>query len=214
MKKIVTMTMMVILCGVLLITEKGSAFDKKLLEDSSPYPHRESYGGPSTDDVRIVLSGVYMPIGPFLLIRKKNEICALKFTKFWNEKKGEEIERNAAYISYYQNDGSANFPNGKVTEGQASSLPWRVFTRLFMWKPGTTYVECGPLKFAWEYYGFVCVCGKNGRPGDYGFEFAPTPWENINDVNVSDKRIKWYRYDENRKTIDISIDKLWKDEGK
>jgi len=41
---------------------------------------------------------------------------------------------------------------------------------------------------------------------------APTPWENITEVNVSDKRIKWYRYDKNRKTIDIPvIDKLWDD---
>jgi hypothetical protein len=203
----------IILCGVLLMIEKGSAFDKALLEKSSPYPNRESYGGPISDDVRIVYSGAYMPLGHFLLIRKKNEICALKFTKFWNEKQGAEIERNAVYISYYQNDGSGNLlsPNVKITEGQASSLPWRVFTRLFMWQPGTTYIKCGPLKLAWQYYGGVCACKDNGPPRDYGFEFASAPWENITEVNLSDKQIKWYRYDKNREKIDIPIDKLWKE---
>lgn len=215
MNKMLIMTMMLILCTALLITEKGLAFDKKLLVDSSPYPQRESYTGPITDDVRVAYSGVYIPTGRFLLIRRKNEICAIKFTKFWNEKKDEEIERNAAYISYYQNDGSANFlnKNVKITEDHASSLPWRVFTRLFMWQPGKTYVKCGPLKLDWVYYGGVCACEKNDIPGDYGFEFAPTPWENITEVDASDKRIKWYRYDKNRKAVDIPIDKLWEEPG-
>lgn len=116
MKKII---MMIILCGALLMTEKGFAFDKKLLENSDPY---HPYTGPVTADVRIVFSGAYMPVGRFLLIRKKDEICALKFTRFWNEKQGKEKEKYAAYISYYQNDGSGNLlsQNVKITEGQAS----------------------------------------------------------------------------------------------
>ncbi|MDD5154155.1 MAG: hypothetical protein PHR03_05770 [Desulfovibrionales bacterium] len=83
MKKVIMMTMMIILCGALLMTEKGWSIDKKLLEGSDP---SRPYTGPVTDDVRIVFSGAYMPVGRFLLIRKKDEICALKFTRFWNEK--------------------------------------------------------------------------------------------------------------------------------
>lgn len=204
------MVMMMILCGALLMTEKGLAIDKKLLENSDPY---HPYTGPVMDDVRIVFSGVYMPMGRFPLIRKKDEICTLKFTRFWIEKQGKEKEQYASYISYYQNDGSGNFlsHNVKITEGQASHLPLRGWSKFF-WQPGKTYLKCGPLKLAWMYYGFVCACEKRGYPGDCEIELAPTPWENITEVNVSDNRIKWYRYDKNRKTIDIPvIDKLWDD---
>jgi len=161
MKKVV---MIIILCGALLMTVKGWSIDKKLLEDPSPY--QTSYAGPVTDDVRIIFSGAYMPMGRFLLIRKENEMCALKFTRFWNEKQGKEKEQYATYISYYQNNGSDNFlsQDVKITEGQASYLPVRSWTRLFLWQPRITYVKCGPLKLAWTYYGFVCACGKNGHP--------------------------------------------------
>ncbi|GAB6270155.1 MAG: hypothetical protein STSR0002_28990 [Smithella sp.] len=202
------MIMIMIICVALLMTVKGWSIDKKLLED--PYPHQQPYIGPVTDDVRIVFSGAYMPIGRFLLIRKKDEVCALKFTRFWNEKQGKEQEKYAAYISYYQNDGSGNLlsQNVKIIEGKASNLPLRGWSRLFFWQPGISYVKCGPLKFVWNYYGAVVAFEKGDSPGDHGFEFAPTPWENITEVNVSDKRIKWYRYDKDRRDIDIPIDKL------
>jgi hypothetical protein len=150
-----------------------------------------------------------MPIGRYMLIRKNNEACALVFTEFWNKKQGKEQEHYASYISYYQDDGSRNFLGQRViiTKKEASFLPLRGFTRLFLWQPGNDYVHCGPLKFGWTFYGGVCACERH--PGDYGFEFAPSPWVNITDVNLSDKRIKWYRYDKHRQSIDIPIDKLW-----
>ena len=205
---------MISVCVILLVTGNAWPLDKKLDElVAEPYlcPHRDVYAGPVKDDVRIDFIGAYMPLDRFILIRKKNEACALKFVKFWNEKEGRTTERYASYISYYQNDGSGNFSNQnvKITEGQASNLPRRGWTRLFTWQPGTTYVKCGPLKMAWEYYGGVAVIEDGDSPKDYGYEFAPTPWNNIGDVNISDRRIRWYRYDKSRKPIDIPVNKLW-----
>jgi hypothetical protein len=197
------------------MTVNGWSFDKKLLEDSDPYQD-PSYTGPVTDDVRIVYSGAYMPRGRFLLIRKKDEACAITFTRFWNEKQGSKKEKHAAYISYYQNDGSGNFlsQNVKITEGQSSHLPNRGWCRLFTWQSGITCVKCGPLKFGWGDYSFVGAFEEGDYSGNYRFEFAPTPLENITDVNVSDKPIKWYRYEKGRRGIDIPIDKLWEEPEK
>lgn len=201
--------MIMIICFALLINVKGWSIDKKMLEE--PSSHQPSYASHVNDDVRITYSGAHMPLGRFLLIRKKDKICALKFTKFWSERQGLEKEKHAAYISYYQNDGSGNFlsHNVKITEGKASHLPNRGWLRLFTWQPGTTYVKCGPLEFGWGDYNFIGAFEEGDTLGDHRFEFAPTPWEDINEVNVFDKRIKWYRFDKNRKTIDMPLDKLW-----
>lgn len=205
-----TVTFILILCVAFLITEVGLASNEELLADHKPYYPYDPYESLITNYVRIEVGGVYMPIGRFLLLRRKNELCAVKFTKVWNEDPGTRIKKYAKYISYYQNDGSGNLlsPNVKVTEGQSSELPFRAWTRLFIWQPGMMYVQCGPLKISWGDYSFVSACEEGDPHFDRAFEFAPTPLENINDVNVSDKRIKWYRYDKNRKTIDIHIDKL------
>ena len=56
----------------------------------------------------------------------------------------------------------------------------------------------------------VCACSSpgGGRRGDYGIELSPTKWEGIQEVNVHDPRLKWYRYDENRESVDIPLDNL------
>jgi len=47
--------------------------------------------------------------------------------------------------------------------------------------------------------------------GDFGFEFAPTPWTEVKNIAIGDPRVKWYRYDENRERVVINIDNLWGD---
>jgi hypothetical protein len=44
--------------------------------------------------------------------------------------------------------------------------------------------------------------------GDQGIELAPTRWSAINEVNVTDAKLRWFRYDENRKVTYIPIGDL------
>lgn len=56
----------------------------------------------------------------------------------------------------------------------------------------------------------VVYYNKHDQPqGDYGIELAPTKWTDISQVDVFDPRLIWYRYDENRKDLNIPVDKLW-----
>jgi hypothetical protein len=43
----------------------------------------------------------------------------------------------------------------------------------------------------WTYY---------GAQKDYGFEFAATSARQIDEIDAFDKRLRWFRYDENTST--------------
>lgn len=166
---------------------------------------------PGPDEVQLAFSGVEIPLGRMLLVRKDAEYCAVKFTRFWTEKGAKE--QYATYEVYYQKDGSGNFlnKNVKFSQGKASTLPPRGPFYPLKWQPGKPEVKCGSLKLLWGYKGFVCFFERGNSPGEHGIELAPTPWTSVKEVNVFDPRVKWYRYDEKRERGSIPVDKLWED---
>jgi hypothetical protein len=199
--------LLIMFCAISSISTNGCA------ADMAPNPDTiAGYAPPAPNEVQIAFSGVDMPLGRLLLIRKDSRYCAVKFTRFWTEKA--EKEKFAAYEVYCKEDGTGDFSNKnvKITEGKASLLRPRGPFYPLKWQPGNPEVKCGPLKLLWAYKGIVCFFERSDSPGDYGVELAPTPWSDISQVNVLDPRVKWYRYDEQRKRINIPIDKLWKDQ--
>ncbi len=171
------------------------------------------YVPPGPDEIQIAWSGIAMPTGKVILIRRKSDCGAIIFTRFWTEqdRKGDFANRYAEYDIYFQGDGTCTFSKSNVTlvKGKASMLRPRGPFYPLKWQPGDPTVKCGPLKLAWDYYGFVCFFERHDSPGDYGIELAPTPWTNITEVNVLDSRIKWYGFNKDRKTINIKVDSLW-----
>lgn len=188
---------------------------------------------PKANEISIGRSCIEMPMGLMLLIRKNNNYCAMKFNRNWtavDEKARKEYEpyvnrgivdaesareayekKYAAYTIYYQGDGGADFSKGNVIKSEhiASWLPLQGPFRPFIYQPGDAHIKCGPFKIGWEYKNAVCFIPSGKGLGDYGIELAPTPWTDIEEVNVFDPRVKWYRYDDKRKRVNIPIDQLW-----
>jgi hypothetical protein len=161
------------------------------------------------NEVAIHHSGIELPVERILLIRKNSFYCAIIFTRFWTEKDGKE--KYAAYKVYFQEDGTGDFSNKNValSEGVASEMPLRGPFRPFIYQPGDSYVKCGPYRLTWAFKTFVGFMPPDKELGDFGFELAPTKWTDISQVNVFDPRLKWLRYDENRKRVNITVDELW-----
>ncbi len=74
---------------------------------------------------------------------------------------------------------------------------------------GDPYIECGALKLFWGGDGGVSFWKPGQEERDYGIELAPTEWTDISQVNNSNSRIKWYRFDKSRRSKVIPIDQLW-----
>jgi len=175
--------------------------------------YNSDLGPPGPNDVHIGPNGVVVPLERILLVRRESEFCAVKFTKFWTGKT--EGDKYATYESYYQADKTGNFlnKNVKFKKSKLSFPKPRGIGRL-AFSFGDKDIQCGPIKLWWGGGGSVHFFSTSQAQGDYGIELAPTKWTDISQVNVFDQRLKWYKYDENRKRVNIPVDQLWEDRGK
>ena len=113
---------------------------------------------------------------------------------------------SAEYDWYFQGDGSGDFTQSGVLSGheQLARKPLKGIGR-FAFQTGQIYVKCGPFKLRWMFPTRVAFYSTGVTPGDYGIELAPTKWAEIKEVDVLDPRLKWYRYDANRKSVEIPL---------
>lgn len=158
------------------------------------------------------------PIGRFLLIRNGKDACAVRFTEFHRggDAKTPTVFHSgdetlyAEYDWYYQGDGSGDFskPNIKSGHEKLKRGPMVGIGR-FSFQIGTTAVACGPFSLSWMYPNNVGFTLSDTKEDDAGNELAPTKWNDIREVNIHDPRLRWYRYDEDRKKFSVSIDELW-----
>jgi hypothetical protein len=153
------------------------------------------------------------PLGRFLLLRKDSSLCAIRFTEFHrgNDAKsptvfssGEE-SLDAKYECFCQSDRGGGF--GGATLGRVDKrASWGIGR--FAFSSGDTNIRCGGFKLPWMYPTRVSFHIDGTKLGDQGIELAPTRWSAINEVNVTDAKLRWFRYDENRKVTYIPIGDL------
>lgn len=141
-------------------------------------------------------STILMPKGAFLLIRKGREIGAIRFTSI---EQGDTVGvGRATYESYFQGDGSALLlaPNAIKRTGDIDLKPMKGLGRLSV-QSGKNKVQVGRWSFACAYPGRINMWPYRGEQRDYGYEFAPTSARDVAEIDISDKRIRWFRFDPN-----------------
>jgi hypothetical protein len=165
------------------------------------------------DEIGIAPNAIRVPVGTILLARKNQGYCAIKFTKFWTGKTPDD--EYATYESYYLGDRTGDFTskNIKFNAKKLSRPRLRGIGRLSL-SFGNTDIQCGPVKLFWSGIGWVHFFNSNQTQGDHNVELAPTRWTDTSQINLFDPRLRWYRYDENRRRVKFPITSLWEDEGR
>jgi hypothetical protein len=137
---------------------------------------------------------VRVPKGVFLLIRKGHEIGAIRFTSI--EPGADVGTGKASYESYFQGDGSSSFRSANV-EKQAGSIDLKPLKGLgrASFQIGKDKVEVGKWAFRTGHPGGINMWPCRGSERDYGYEFAPTSARGVEEVDASDKRLRWFRFD-------------------
>ena len=151
---------------------------------------------------------ICMPKGYFILIRKGNSYGAIKFTEITP---GENIgEGSAVYESFYQGDGTGSFLTIGVERngGDLIVKPMGGIGRL-SYKRGKFKLSVGIWAFEYHSPGCVHLYPYGNQEGDYGFEFAPTVFQDVEKIDVFDKRLKWFRFDLDR-SFSLPMDDLQK----
>jgi hypothetical protein len=168
---------------------------------------------PEPNEVLISANSIGIPVGRFLLIRKENDYCAVRFTQNFTGKT--EYDMHAEYESYYQGDKTGNFDSKSVCYRKEFVYYTKPSFSIFghpIRIGAKRDIICGPMELWWSAgpnLTFVYYNRHDQNQGDYGFELAPTPWTDIKEVNVYDKRIRWSRFVAKSKRLLIPIDKLW-----
>ncbi|HEV7746310.1 MAG TPA: hypothetical protein VGO56_15030 [Pyrinomonadaceae bacterium] len=141
-----------------------------------------------------------MPPGMFLLIRKGGKIGAIRFTSI--EQGGNPGTGKARYESYFQGDGSGSFrsPNVRKKTGKINVKPLRGFHPL-AFQTGKTKVKVGEWSFESDAPGSLYMWPYGHSEKDYGYEFAPTSSQSVDEINASDKRLNWFRYSADTKVV-------------
>jgi hypothetical protein len=159
---------------------------------------------------KIYIDAIASPLERWVLLRKGETLCAVRFTAFRHERAMNNLPPSttrdsffASYEWFYQSDGSGGLSksNVKAGQGEASKKP-----NLWRFERGTPFIKCGSLKVQWDYPNFIFLINRNygiaydpkisDQPND--IEVALTGWKNISDVNPQDPRLVWHRYDPQR----------------
>jgi len=155
---------------------------------------------------------IVMPIGRILLVQRSDFLGAVKFLENEKNEKGEF----SRYVYFEHEKGGWQ----KVKEDNiAMRKPggfYRILGYLGLHLP--VHARIKPLKLKgfelfshpWEEYHATVYFWNYLDSPDPEVRLAPTPWRNIQEVNLSDPRILWYRYENIDQTIRTTIDRIWK----
>ena len=148
-------------------------------------------------DYEIFQTGMRVPLNRVVLIRKGQEIGAFKLTYC--------EEKRAQYEWYYPlQHGLDKVNNGKgALRNRFVSFIGRLAFQL-----GNTQIKCGPLKIDWNGYNVVSFFGTEEERQNCSVELAPTNKEKIEEINLSDPNLKWYRWTEEKRKIKIPLNEL------
>jgi hypothetical protein len=158
------------------------------------------------DGVGINYDCVAMPVGRVLLIGRDNFLGAVKFLQ--NEERADGTYSKYDYFEYEKGGFWFRW------QGQISL---KKYTGKGSFLHPIPYNDAGdPLRVgkfnlyavAFKEHSTVYFWSKPKKV-DHKVRMAPTPWREIEEVKLSDPRIKWFAYDERREWKVIPIDKIW-----
>ncbi len=137
-------------------------------------------------------------------MRRKNEIAALRITRITPDTqttpRGSEWVGTIAYESYYT-DGTGTLSNSRRKAAELQLGRYKGVGFHYSWQSGKHDAQVGPWKFAFfppNSMHMTAVNFWNGVNHDSGIEFAATDAIDIANVNATDPRLIWFRYDNNR----------------
>jgi hypothetical protein len=178
-----------------MITERSMAAEGRCPQDTRPVQAATQF--------RVSLGEVTMPIGAFLLIRKGNQMGAIRLTGIENPPPPKSLPKSY-YESYILPEGSVAFNapgidrhHGEIFIGETIGMHPLTYTK------GHYKAEIGKWKFGFDSSSMIDMAGFSSWNGDYdaGFEFAPTSACQLSEIDATDPNLQWLRWDRTTQTV-------------
>jgi len=149
-------------------------------------------------------------MGAFLLVRKNGQIGAIRLTSI--NPNATQLFGKSAYESVFQKSGSAvTFPQNAVSQkGELDVQDLKGPGRgLFVRRPPGYKAQIGKWKLDFKTPDSIWMSDSSAWTGvgDHGFEFAPTSACSLSEIDASDNRLRWFRFDRNT-PLTLALDEL------
>ena len=148
---------------------------------------------------RFVIHGgaIKMPLGAFLLVRKSGQIGAIRLTSI--DPNATELFGKSTYESIFERNASpTTFSRNAVTQNgeldvQDLKGPGR---GIYIHRPAGYKAHIGKWTLDFKTPDSMWMSGSSlwTGQGDHRFEFAPTSACQLSDIDATDKRLRWFRF--------------------
>lgn len=162
------------------------------------------------DEVSIDGQAVVMPVGRILLVSRGNFAGAVKFLH--NEQRKDGV--NSKYIYFeYENGAFRKKREGVIFRKISKQSFWyNLRTFIFHDIPSSDKIKFRSFELtadaADDFHSTVCFWDAAAKP-DVHVRLAPTPWKEVEEVNLLDPRIRWFGHDKKRERMVVPIEKIW-----
>jgi hypothetical protein len=181
--------------------------------DSNPHSKWELL---ARDHAYVTPLSVSSPLNRLPLVRHADTVCAIRFSAF--HRGGDEKAPTA-----FNSGEETLFATAEETQFEISESTPRILQRKTVnlvrgpivglgrlgFQKGRIGLRCGDAKLEWTYPNNVSL-GSYTQPAAKRaqVEMAPTAWSEVSQVDLNDKKLHWYRYDESRKDKLIPMEEL------
>ena len=147
---------------------------------------------------------VTMPVGAFLLVRNGTQLGAIRLTSLTPGPNRAEGRSN--YESFSLPDKSTSFTGNSVDHQTGDIYIGETVGvhAVFVHTKGHNQVLIGKWKFYFSFPDLINMSNVSFWKGrhDEGFEFAPTSACQLWEIDATDKRLRWFRWD---KTTQVTL---------
>lgn len=143
---------------------------------------------------RITDVNMCSPEAFIMLVRRDRDVAAIKF---YEPRRGDQENTGLArYTSYVPAAGSNDFrANVQRHDGTVSVEGWSGF-HPFAFQRGEYRIKVGSFRLTYDFP--TCLWFQ-----DTPYEYAPTPWKDIENVDATAPHLRWFRYNA---TGDLSLE--------
>jgi len=149
--------------------------------------------------------GVNLPIGYFLLIKKDDQVGALRILKitpdYHAQPRAGEWIGTVDYESYFSGSPKTPLAKGKKVSGTLHFGRIKGFGFHYSWQSGNEEAIVGPWKFRFFDQDGMFMTSVNFWDGinhDSGLQFAGTRARTVDRIVPSDPGLRWFGLDNNR----------------
>ncbi len=157
---------------------------------------------------------ITMPQGRILLVSRNGFLGAIRFIR--NEERPDGWYSKYEYYVYENGGGFRKVKEGSISYKKMVWNWWNKILYHYLQFHPNPYEGADRLGFdKFELFATVGTTHSSlyfwskAKVVDEKVRLAPTPWKEISEVDLNDKRIQWFKYDETRKRQIIQIDRLW-----